>query len=92
MGIPSDSLKITIIRMKTLNYQVRLNFNQIVQIVRQLPVHEKIRLSKELEKETVNTTLSRLLKSFKTNDLSEDEIVNESNFVRERLYMKSHGK
>jgi len=77
--------------MKTLNYQVQLKFSQIVQIVRQLPVNEKIKLSKELEKDAVNSTLSRLLKSFKTNELTEDVIAEESDFVRKSLYLKSHG-
>jgi hypothetical protein len=35
----------------TLTYQVQLDFNQIMQIVRQLPTEYKIKLSKELEKE-----------------------------------------
>lgn len=77
--------------MKTLNYQVQLKFSQIVQIVRQLPINEKIKLSKELEKDAVNSTLSRLLKSFKTNDLTEDIITEESEIVRKSLYLKSHG-
>ncbi|MCK9412187.1 MAG: hypothetical protein M0Q53_07795 [Prolixibacteraceae bacterium] len=77
--------------MKTLNYQVQLKFSQIVQIVRQLSINEKIKLSKELEKDAVNSTLSRLLKSFKTNDLTEDVIAEESDFVRKSLYQKSHG-
>jgi hypothetical protein len=77
--------------MKTLNYQVQLKFSQIVQIVRQLPINEKIKLSKELEKDAVNSTLSRLLKSFKTNDLTEDVITHEVNIVRKSLYLKSNG-
>ena len=77
--------------MKSLNYQVQLKFNQIVEIVRQLPINEKIKLSKELEKDAVNTTLTRLLKSFKTNDLTEDVIAMESDIVRKSLYLKSHG-
>ncbi len=79
--------------MKTaISYQVQLNFNQIVQIVKQLPVNDKIKLSKELEKDAINTKLTRLLKSFKTNELTEDIINQECEIVREKLYMKSHGK
>ena len=79
--------------MKTaISYQVQLNFNQIVQIVKQLPVNDKIKLSKELEKDAINSKLTRLLKSFKTNELTEDIINQECEIVREKLYMKSHGK
>lgn len=79
--------------MKTaISYQVQLNFNQIVQIVKQLPVNDKIKLSKELEKDAINSKLTRLLKSFKTNELTEDIINQECEIVREKLYTKSHGK
>ena len=77
--------------MKTAtSYQVQLNFNQIVQIVKQLPANEKIKLSKELEKEAINSKLSRLLKSFKTNELTEEIINQECDVVREKLYKKSN--
>jgi hypothetical protein len=75
-----------------LPYQIQLDFTQIVQIVRQLSADDKIRLSKELEKEAISSKLTRLLKSFKTNDLSEDEIARECDIVREKLYQKSYEK
>ena len=37
--------------MKTGTYNIDLGFNQILDLVRQLPKKEKIRLSKELERE-----------------------------------------
>jgi len=78
--------------MKTaLSYQIQLNFRQIMQIVRQLPADDKIKLSKELEKDVINSKLTRLLKSFKTNELTEDMINQECEIVREKLYTKSHG-
>jgi len=39
--------------------QVDLSFNQILDLVKQLPVKEKIKLSKELEKEGI-TEMERL--------------------------------
>jgi hypothetical protein len=78
--------------MKTaLSYQIQLNFKQIVKIVKQLPADDKIKLSKELEKDAINSKLTKLLKSFKTNDLTEDMINQECDIVREKLYTKSHG-
>ena len=79
--------------MKTaVSYQVQLNFNQIVKIVKQLPANDKIKLSKELEKDVINSKLTRLLKSFKSNELTEEMINQECEIVREKLYLKSHGK
>ena len=79
--------------MKTAaSYPMQLNFNQIVQIVKRLPVNDKIKLSKELEKDAIKSKLTRLLKSFKTNELTEEMINQECEIVREKLYLKSHGK
>jgi hypothetical protein len=72
-------------------YQVKLDFSQILQIVKQLPEYDKIKLSKELEKDAISTKLTRLLKSFKTNRLTEDEIDQECDLVREKLYKKKNG-
>ncbi len=74
-----------------LSYQIKLNFNQILEIVKQLPVNDKIKLSKELEKEAINSKLNKLLKSFKTIELTEDMITQECEIVRENLYKNSHG-
>lgn len=78
--------------MKTaISFQAQLNFNQILQIVKQLPANEKIKLSKELEKDVINSKLTKLLKSFKTDELTEDMINLECEKAREMLYTKSHG-
>ena len=52
--------------MKTGTYNIDLGFDQILDLVRQLPRKEKIRLSKELEREIIDAKLSALLKAFKT--------------------------
>jgi hypothetical protein len=72
--------------------QSQLNFNQILQIVKQLPATDKIKLSKELEKDVINSKLTKLLRSFKTDELTEDMINQECKIVREKLYSKSYGK
>jgi hypothetical protein len=53
---------------------------------------EKIRLSKELEQEIINTKLTALLKAFKTEDLDQATINNEVEIVRTELYAKSKAK
>lgn len=71
---------------QTTTFQVNLNYYQILQIVKQLPVDDKIRLSKELEKDDINSKLTRLLKAFKTNELNDEIINRECESVREKLY------
>jgi hypothetical protein len=68
--------------------KIDLTFDQILSMVRQLPKQQKIKLSKELEKEAIGSKLSLLLKSFKTKDLDEKLIAEEVESVRQELYDK----
>jgi hypothetical protein len=78
--------------MKTGTYNIDLDFDQILDLVKQLPRKEKIRLSKELEKEVIDTRLTSLLKSFKTDDLEINTISKEVEVVRTALYARSKAK
>lgn len=73
--------------MKT-SLQIDLTFDQILSMVRQLPKQQKIKLTKELEKEAVDSKLSRLLKTFRTNDLEMDTITQEVETVRQEIHDK----
>lgn len=68
--------------------QIDISFEQILSLVRQLPQDEKIRLSRELEKEGIDTKLSRLLKTFRTKDLDMKTITEEVEIVRQEIYEK----
>ena len=76
--------------MESDTYQISLKFNQILELVRQLSLKEKIKLSKELEKETVNNKLTELLNIFQTDELSEETINEEVEIVRKNLYAKKN--
>jgi len=66
--------------------QIDITFDQILSLVKQLPKQQKIKLSKELEKEVIDAKLSMLLKTFKTDDLSLDTINQEVESVRQEIY------
>ncbi len=68
--------------------QIDISFEQILSMVKQLPKQQKIKLTKELEKEAIETKLSRLLKVFKTKDLDLETIIDESEIVRQEIYEK----
>ncbi|MBL7862905.1 MAG: hypothetical protein JNJ65_17210 [Cyclobacteriaceae bacterium] len=78
--------------MKTGTYNIDLEFSQILDLVRQLPKKEKIRLSKELEKEIIGAKLTSLLKAFRTDELDQSTIDKEVEVVRAELYAKSKAK
>jgi hypothetical protein len=68
--------------------QIDLTYDQILSLVRQLPKQQKIKLTKELEKEVIDSKLSRLLKTFRTNDLDLEIITKEVESVRQENYDK----
>ena len=75
--------------MKAESFNISLSFNQILDLVRQLPRQQKIKLSKELEKEAIGSKLSQLLATFQTDELPLEVIDQEVEFVRQELYDKS---
>jgi len=66
--------------------QVDISFTQVLALVKQLPLQDKIKLTKELEKEGIETKLEGLLKSFHTNELSLETIDEEVESVRKEIY------
>ena len=69
-------------------YQISLNFEQILELVQQLPPAEKLRLSKELEKETRDFKLTELLATFQTDELDLDTVNKEVETVRAEIYAR----
>jgi hypothetical protein len=69
-------------------YKISLTYNQVLDLVRQLPKKDKTKLSNELAKEATDRILSRLLKSFRTDDLSDDEIISEVEKARTEIYAR----
>lgn len=66
--------------------QIDITFDQILSMVKQLPKQQKLKLTKELEKEVIDTKLSRLLKTFRTKDLDLKTITEEVEIVRQEIY------
>ncbi len=68
--------------------QVDITYEQVLNLVRQLPTKEKIKLTKDLEKEAIDSKLSGLLKMFRTQELSLKTINEEVEIVRQKMYEK----
>ena len=66
--------------------KIDITFDQVLALVKQLPTNEKIKLTKELEKEGIETKLSGLLKTFRTKELSLKAISEEVEIVRPPCY------
>ncbi len=74
--------------MTPASYQLSLNFEQVLALVKQLPYPEKLLLSQELEKEVLNSQLTGLLESFKTDELSLETITEEVEAVRSEIHAR----
>jgi len=72
--------------MQSESYNISLSYNQIRELVRQLPKKDKVRLGQELAKEAKDQRLSRLLKSFRTDELTQEDIDKEVESVRAEIY------
>jgi hypothetical protein len=57
-------------------------------VVKQLPRQQKIRLTKELEKEAIDSRLTKLLKTLKSQDLDLRIVNEEVELVRQQIYYK----
>ena len=68
--------------------QIDITFDQILSIVKQLPKQQKIKLTRELEKEVIGSKLSQLLRTFKTQELDLELIDAEVENVRQEIYDK----
>ncbi|MEM7107979.1 MAG: hypothetical protein AAF519_07115 [Bacteroidota bacterium] len=67
---------------------INLSFSQILELVKNLPGEQKIKISQELEKETIDSKLTELLTAFRTDKLSIEDITAEVEQVRHDLYDK----
>jgi len=67
---------------------LKLEFEQVLELVQQLSQEEKIKLSEALEKDTLNQKLTKFLKTFKNDEISLDMINEEVETVRAEIYEK----
>jgi hypothetical protein len=74
-------------KMRT-TLQIDITFDQIQSMVKRLSGQEKIKLSKELEKEVVDSKLTRLLSSFRTKEPDLKTITAEVERARQEIYDK----
>ncbi|MBS1904279.1 MAG: hypothetical protein JSS75_11290 [Bacteroidetes bacterium] len=72
--------------MSERSLHIPITYDQLVQLINRLPLKERRKLSKELERDFIERRFSNLLDIFKTDDLSEDEIMKEVEEVRAELH------
>lgn len=76
--------------MATASLKIRLSYNQILDLARQLPDEDKLQLNRELAAEARKIKLQRLLEVFKNDEISLNDIDSEVETVRQELYESRH--
>lgn len=74
--------------MALASLKIRLNYNQVLELARQLSDEDKLELNRVLAAEARGIKLRRLLETFKTNEISQEEINAEVESVRQEAYEK----
>lgn len=74
--------------MALASLKIRLNYNQVLELARQLSDEDKLELNRVLAAEARGIKLRRLLEAFKTNEISQEEINAEVESVRQEAYEK----
>lgn len=70
--------------MQTIN--IKLDFNQLLLIVEQCNIKQKLEIVKKLEKDTFKPRFKKLLAELKNNELTPEEVNNEVEMVRKKRY------
>lgn len=65
---------------------LNLSYNQILNLVRQLPRRSQLQLGRVLTQEATEAELQHFLDTFKTDEISEEDILNEVKLVRKKRY------
>ena len=65
-----------------------LNYSQILNLVKQLPVRTQLRLGRVLTKDATRAELEHFLNVFKTEELSDEDILEEVKQVRKERYAR----
>ena len=72
--------------MATASLNIRLSYNQILELARQLSDEDKLQLNRALSAEVRKIELQRLLQVFKNDEISLEEISSEVELVRQARY------
>lgn len=72
-----------------MNATIDISYNQILLLLQQMPVRSQLRLGKALTRQNIRLELNQFLEAFRTDDISEEDIISEVKAVRRRRYAEN---
>lgn len=67
---------------------LNLTYSQILALVEQLPLRSQLRLGKALTQRSIKAEMESFVDAFRTDEISDDEILEECKAVRRERYAK----
>ena len=71
-----------------MNATIDISYNQMMLLLEQLPMRSQLRIGKALTRQNIRKELNRFLDVFQTDEISEEEILNEVKAVRKKRHAK----
>ncbi|MBO7646065.1 MAG: hypothetical protein J6S52_03520 [Prevotella sp.] len=71
-----------------MNATINITYNQMLYLIQQMPVRSQLRLGKALARQNIQTELTHFLDVFRTDEISEEDIMSEVKSVRRERYAK----
>ena len=73
-------------RFQIMNATIDISYNQLLLLLQQMPVRAQLRLGKALTNQSIRAELDYFLDVFRTNEISEEDILAEVKAVRHERY------
>lgn len=73
-----------------MNATIDISYNQLLILLQQMPVRSQLRLGKALTRQSVRAELNYFLDVFRTDEISEEEILAEVKAVRQDRHAKKN--
>ncbi|MBQ6964122.1 MAG: hypothetical protein IJ693_11120 [Bacteroidaceae bacterium] len=73
-----------------MNATIDISYNQILTLIQQMPVRSQLRLGKALTRQNIRAELTHFLETFRTDEISEEDILAEVKAVRQTRYAKKN--
>ncbi|MCR5140799.1 MAG: hypothetical protein K6B45_11660 [Bacteroidaceae bacterium] len=71
-----------------MNATIDISYDQMLLLLQQMPVRSQLRIGKALMRQNTRVELTRFLDTFRTDELSEEDIMAEVKAVRQERYAK----
>ena len=71
-----------------MNATIDISYNQMMLLLQQMPVRSQLRIGKALTRQNIRAELNHFLETFRTDELSETDIMAEVKAVRRKRYAK----